>query len=645
MVSMMPMMPMVSMVPMVPMVSIVPMKNKPRLLLFFAILVAVVAAVWRIASRRPRFDPVEQIVADMVPIPDTSFLMGKYEVTQAQWEAVMEKNPSRFKGVDHPVENVSWDDCQVFLKRLNANPAAQKAGLVFRLPTDEEWNAACRAGSANNICRLADGTEITENTLGYVAWVGESERIRRPAAMERIFGFAEEVVDIVVADVDFQPRLSTHHPVGRKTPNAYGLHDMFGNVWEWTQTSDGGNRIYLGGSWTGPIGWGVTNNGRTMRDLSPFSSVSDSPSSRYDALGFRLCARFVQTPAAPDFSRRASLGESGSFPIVRDWLLSYGPGEATADGIPKWIVEIVKGTDPANRLLPNEWHGLQSCEVAPALVATNETRVLPVRGAPWLLRLTLENVGVRGDRSAYGWVGLNLVPRFAAPVVASSGAALSLRQNPEGGPPELRLLRNGEERRLGTAEDFAGEWDEDAWIDAVAFTNVLGADGFAITTSVGLHCGTTYFAEKDGGLVPLATSWRPDDAFLDPLSSGRMDFAVDLDGDGVRELVCNVEQWAHDCTWPRTFWPHVHIFRFADGFVEECGDMMPLLDEPARAVPKRFAESHWSPSSGNISIVFETEDGERRAFFLAPDLARLTFTRTESRGTLKGDKGVNDVIE
>ena len=570
----------------------------------------------------------------------------------------MGENPSIFKGVDHPVENVSWDDCQAFLKRLNAQPAAQKAGLVFRLPTDEEWKTACRAGATNNYCRLADGTEITENTLGRVAWVGEDERIRRPATMERIIGFAEEVIDNAVADVDFQPGLSTHHPVGLKTPNAYGLHDMFGNVWEWTETAYGVDRICHGGNWSDPIVAYITmdrfGNVVYRETLSSVASVSDAPSSRKESIGFRLCASFARTPAAPDLSRRAQLGESGSFPIVRDWLLSYGPGEATADGIPKWKVEIEKGSDPTNRLLPNEWHGLQPCEVAPALVATNETRILPIRGAPWLLRLTLENVrgaskffrltmgsGIRGDWSAYGRVWLNLVPRFAAPVVAPSGAALSLRKSPDGGPPQLHLLHNGEERLLGTAEDFAGEWDEDAWIDAIAFTNILGADGFAITTSVGLHCGTTYFAEKDGELVPLATSWRLDDAFLDPLSSGRMDFAVDLDGDGVRELVCNVEQWAHDCTWPRTFWPHVHIFRLTDGCVEECGDVMPLLDESDRAVPKRLAESHWSPSDGKICIVFETENDERRAFSLVPDLSRLSFTRTESRGTLNGANNVN----
>ena len=338
----------------------------------------------------------------------------------------------------------------------------------------------------------------------------------------------------------------------------------------------------------------------------------------------------AEDPATPVFFCRADIGESGSFPVVRDWRLRYGPDEATADGIPKWTVELVKGDDPGNRLLPNGWHGLQPCEIAPALVATNETRVLPVRGGPWLLRLSLEGVGVGEDGAVRGRAAMELLPRFAAPVVAASGSALSLRPAPDGAPPELFLLRGGSEIPLGTAEHFAGEWDEDAWIDAVAFTNVLGADGFAITTSVGLHCTTSYFAEKDDGLYGLASSWRLADAFLDPLSCGRMDFAVDLDGDGVRELVCGVEQWTHDCAWPRKFWPHVHIFRLVDEHLEECGDVMPLLDEPDRSAKKRYAESRWSPTDGKISIRFVTEDGEQHAFSLVPDLSRLSFAATEA---------------
>ena len=122
----------------------------------------------------------------MVRIPGKDYWMGKFQVTQAQWEAVMGVNPSEFEGADNPVENVSWDDCQAFLEKLTAHPAARASGLVFRLPTEEEWETACRAGSTNDYCRLADGTEITEATLGRVAW-SNGNVLTRPWWLNRFF--------------------------------------------------------------------------------------------------------------------------------------------------------------------------------------------------------------------------------------------------------------------------------------------------------------------------------------------------------------------------------------------------------------------------------------------------------------------------
>ena len=229
-------------------------------------------------------DPVERLVANMVPIPGRNFRMGKYEVTQAQWEAVMGENPSKFKGADHPVECVSWDDCQAFLEKLNAHPAARASGLVFRLPTEEEWELACRAGSTNAYCRLADGTEITEATLGRVAWFDENLSTR-PRWLSRFLDFAERVVDRV-HEVDWSETLS-HKPVGRKEPNAWGLYDLHGNVWEWTETAGGEYRVLRGGSW---------NNSARYCESSDRSR--DSPSCRGSNLGFRLCA--TQSPAAEE---------------------------------------------------------------------------------------------------------------------------------------------------------------------------------------------------------------------------------------------------------------------------------------------------------------------------------------------------------
>ena len=284
-----------------------------RLAILLPLLALAAGAVW-LAARGggARRDPVERLVAEMVQIPGRDYRMGKYEVTQAQWEAVMGENPSYFKGADHPVENVSWDDCQAFLEKLNVHPAARASGLVFRLPTEEEWEFACRAGSTNDFCRLADGTEITEATLGHVAWFDENLSTR-PRWLARFLDFAERLVDRV-REVDWSETLS-HKPVGRKKPNAWGLYDLHGNVWEWTETAVGGGRVSRGGGWY-----------FSARDCGSSSRFRLSPSDRLDGLGFRLCAsgRADTAPASQASEARnggASRAERGG---------DSGPREASA---------------------------------------------------------------------------------------------------------------------------------------------------------------------------------------------------------------------------------------------------------------------------------------------------------------------------
>ncbi len=166
------------------------------------------------------------------------YWLGTCEVTQAQWKAVMGSNPSEFKGDDLPVENVSWEDAMEFCKKLNHVPYIRKPkGYQFSLPTEAQWEYACRAGttSALNSGRNLTSAEGACPNLDQVGWYWKNSG-------------------------------SSTHPVGRKQPNAWGLYDMHGNVWEWcrdwfgdysgkatdpTGPSSGSYRVIRGGSWGG----------------------------------------------------------------------------------------------------------------------------------------------------------------------------------------------------------------------------------------------------------------------------------------------------------------------------------------------------------------------------------------------------------
>ena len=168
--------------------------------------------------------PSTALKIEMVAIPGRNFAICKYEVTQALWEYVMGENPSKFKGADHPVECVSMEDCEKFLKRLNALPEIRASFVTYRLPTADEWQYACRAGASGAFCLVAGGREISISTLADVAWFREDGKG------------------------------GGTHPVGQKRPNAFGLYDMLGNVSEWVTFGDSKNqlgkrRFCCGGSW------------------------------------------------------------------------------------------------------------------------------------------------------------------------------------------------------------------------------------------------------------------------------------------------------------------------------------------------------------------------------------------------------------
>ena len=147
-----------------------------------------------------------------------AFYMGKHEVTQAQWRAVMKSNPARFAdlGDDHPVEQVSWDQCQEFCRR-----ASQQSGRRVRLPSESEWEYACRAGTTTD-CFFGNNAA----DLPRYAWQGVTADGLRAQAWP---------ADLPQpANWNFR-NTETTQPVGRKLPNGWGLHDMIGNVYEWCQ--------------------------------------------------------------------------------------------------------------------------------------------------------------------------------------------------------------------------------------------------------------------------------------------------------------------------------------------------------------------------------------------------------------------------
>ncbi len=191
---------------------------------------------------------------DEKPVHRVTLSLGfdimKYEVTQGQWEAVMGSNPAHFKdcGSRCPVETVSYLDVQAFLSKLNA----QKDGWQYRLPTEAEWEYAARAGTKGDYA----------GDLDAMAWYKANSGEKT-------------------------------HPVGQKQPNAWGLYDMHGNVWEWVQDwygdyspeavtdptgpASGSTRVVRGGGWFG-LDWRCRSAKRDWLDINR----------RYNLHGFRL---------------------------------------------------------------------------------------------------------------------------------------------------------------------------------------------------------------------------------------------------------------------------------------------------------------------------------------------------------------------
>lgn len=183
----------------------------------------------------------------------SGFSIGQTEVTQALWKEVMGNNPSCFKGDNLPVESVSWDDCMIFISKLN-----NLTGKNFRLPTEAEWEFAARGGNNSNHTRYSGSGNISD-----VAWHNDNSGDKT-------------------------------HPVAMKQANELGIYDMSGNVWEWCSdwygdysssaqsnpigASSGTSRVFRGGSWVFNA-W----NCRSSRRYNGYPDATDY------GLGLRLC--------------------------------------------------------------------------------------------------------------------------------------------------------------------------------------------------------------------------------------------------------------------------------------------------------------------------------------------------------------------
>jgi formylglycine-generating enzyme required for sulfatase activity len=276
------------------------------------------------------------------------FWIGIHPVTQQQYEAVMGDNPSKFKGPDRPVEQVSWEDAVAFCERLNKQTSDLPEGNEFRLPTEAEWEYCCRAGLTTRFC-FGDDEEL----LGEYAWYGTNSE-------------------------------QETHPVGKKRANEWGLHDMHGNVWEWCLDAverlkaartyvdgvvdpasiKGGRRVLRGGSWF--VG------GRGCRSAFRFA---DEPGFRIVNLGFRVC--LAPSPGA---------GTSGS--------------EATREALRKlrvWCTDERFG-DPGSSIPQDIF---SSSQYGPVGVSQIEQQVMMDKG--WVEEIGLDvRITEEGRRAASG---------------------------------------------------------------------------------------------------------------------------------------------------------------------------------------------------------------------------------------------------
>lgn len=310
--------------------------------------------------------PVHQVTISQ------AFYMGKYEVTQGQWQAVMGNNPSNFKDCANcPVEQVSWDDAQKFIQRLNQT----NDGYIYRLPTEAEWEYACRAGTTGDYA----------GNLSEMAWYSENSG-------------------------------SKTHSVGGKRPNDWGLADMHGNVWEWCQDwyhetyygapTDGSAwlsggeqkyRVLRGGSW-------LDTNAPNLRSASRNTA---SPDYRGSYIGFRVVA-IARTQAQAGAEKKSNTNPTSGAGSIKNPSL---PAPATLDA------------DPV--LFPPDTRNLQSGDPKPKSTAEPATeKVFQGKEVDQRAQILDKPKPFYTDSARTNLVGGTVVLRA---VLASSGQVTNIR--------------------------------------------------------------------------------------------------------------------------------------------------------------------------------------------------------------------------
>ena len=228
------------------------------------------------------------------------FWMGKYEVTQKQWDSVMKTNPASFKSCERPVENVSWNDCYEFIRKINANG---KVRVSF--PTEAQWEYACRAGTTTTLpngCDLCVVGLYNGPELDAIAWYGGNSSV----GYELLHG-----VDCSRwRNMQYPGTKAGTHPVGKKLANAWGLHDVLGNVYEWCldwysenyyamspvenplNVAEDESRICRGGMWGSPPAM-CSSGGRYWQ----------KPNIRSNNIGFRIVCLGDVTPKSDSLKK------------------------------------------------------------------------------------------------------------------------------------------------------------------------------------------------------------------------------------------------------------------------------------------------------------------------------------------------------